>query len=165
MDLYLLRHADAEKPDPHQDDSKRALTAKGEQQSRSVGNALLRLEVSFDAIFTSPYRRAMQTAEIVAGALESDELVEACKPLAPEGNGADLVREIADRKPASVLLVGHEPDMSQFISTLLVGRPNLPLTMKKGGLCKLSIESLNWGACASLEWLVPPEVVAEADEQ
>jgi phosphohistidine phosphatase SixA len=54
------------------------------------------------------------------------------------------------------LLVGHEPDLSALASLLLTGGGGLTITLKKGGLCRLSAERLRVGRCASLEWLVTP---------
>ncbi len=54
------------------------------------------------------------------------------------------------------MLVGHEPYLSTLISLLLSGDGGLQVEMKKGGLCKLSVESLKHGRCAKLEWLLTP---------
>jgi len=53
--------------------------------------------------------------------------------------------------PESVLLVGHEPYLSGLISLLVSGDGSLAVVMKKGGLCKLSTDSLKHGRCAALE--------------
>ena len=57
-----------------------------------------------------------------------------------------------------VLLVGHEPYLSELISILLSGTTNLRIDFKKAGLCKLTVDHLHLGRCASLEWLVAPKV-------
>ena len=59
-------------------------------------------------------------------------------------------------RPARTLLVGHEPYLGRLISTLLTGGPDLTLTLKKGGLCKLTVSRLRYGRCATLEWLLTP---------
>ena len=56
-----------------------------------------------------------------------------------------------------MLLVGHEPYLSGLISLLVSGEATCAVVMKKGGLCKLSIESLKPGRCAALEWLLTPK--------
>ena len=60
----------------------------------------------------------------------------------------------------SVLLVGHEPYLSGLISLLVSGNASFAVVMKKGGLCKLSTESLQPGRCATLEWLLTPKQMA-----
>jgi phosphohistidine phosphatase len=62
--------------------------------------------------------------------------------------------------PESVLLVGHEPFLSGLISLLATGHEGFCVVMKKGGLCKLTIEALRHGRCATLEWLLTPKQMA-----
>jgi phosphohistidine phosphatase len=54
------------------------------------------------------------------------------------------------------MLVGHEPSLSELISTLLSGDGRMAVTMRKGGLCKLLVETPRYGPCATLEWLLTP---------
>ena len=61
--------------------------------------------------------------------------------------------------PDSVMLVGHEPYLSGFISLLCVGGPGLEVKMKKGALCRLEVEHLTCAQCATLEWLLQPRVI------
>jgi phosphohistidine phosphatase SixA len=55
-----------------------------------------------------------------------------------------------------VLLVGHEPYLGKLIALLAAGNTSLEVDFKKGGLCKLEAESLRYGRCAKLVWLLPP---------
>src|ERR1041385_7817682 len=138
MKLYILRHGDAaEHGDPRFKENERPLTPKGIQRTKQLTHALRQMEVSFDAILSSPLVRARQTAEIVArGVKEKVELTDA---LSPSGSMEKLVEHINAIRPAaeSVLLTGHEPYLSGFISLLCVGGPELPLKLKKGALCRL----------------------------
>ncbi|HLX71474.1 MAG TPA: hypothetical protein VKV04_17825, partial [Verrucomicrobiae bacterium] len=61
--------------------------------------------------------------------------------------------------PKSVVLVGHEPYLSGFVSLLCTGAPGLPMVFKKGALCRLQIEVLSVGKCAMLDWLLQPRVI------
>jgi len=157
MDLYILRHAEAEDLGPNcKTDAERRLTAKGEKQSADAAAALRAMEVRFDLILTSPLARARQTAEIVAKSLRLSKRLETTDDLAPDGDPKALVAAINRRADelTSVLLVGHEPWLSQFISQLIAGRPDLHIELKKAGLCKLSVEELRHDRCATLEWLL-----------
>ena len=71
-----------------------------------------------------------------------------------------LVRELNGIRPVpqSVLLVGHEPYLSGFISLLCTGGPGLALAFKKGALCRLDVDLPSCGKCATLEWLLPPRL-------
>jgi phosphohistidine phosphatase len=164
MTLYILRHGLAAEKDPavYPRDSERPLTAKGERKLRDVGGAMKALKLSFDRILSSPYVRARRTAEIVAAILHQRKKLEFGDVLKPSGTSTEVVQflKTLSPAPASVLLVGHEPNLSQLICFLLTGEPLSFVVMKKGGLCKLSIESLQAGRCATLEWLLTPKQMA-----
>jgi phosphohistidine phosphatase len=158
MNLYLLRHGIAVEPGTAgcELDADRPLTAKGERKLHLVADAMEHLEVTFDLILSSPYRRARATAEIVAGVLGLKKALEFTPLLEPGGSSRELIANLKSTRPApeNVLLVGHEPYLSSLVSLLISGETGVPVTMKKGGLCKLSIDSLTHGRCAVLEWLL-----------
>ena len=135
--IWLLRHGDAE--DSPEDDDARRLTEKGERQAEAAGGALAGLEVSLDACLTSPKIRARDTARIVCRELGVgvDE-TEALRggDVNPE-QVAGQVR-IQGSRPATVLLVGHEPDLSHAIEAATGTRVQL----KKGGLAAIEGGSL-----------------------
>lgn len=141
MNLYLLRHGPAgEAGDPrYPHDRDRPLTEEGIEKMRRAAGGMARLELAFDLVITSPYLRAAQTAEIVAQSLSPQPPLETSVALEPGGDPGPLFTSLAARRPEpqSVLLVGHEPFMSDLISQLLTGGPGLPVEMKKGALCKI----------------------------
>jgi len=162
MKLYILRHGDAvEHGDARFEEADRPLTPKGIQRTKLLAHALRQMEVSFDVILTSPLARARETAEIVARGLRLAGKPEFTDNLTPSGSLGKLVEQINLIRPApqSVLLVGHEPYLSGFISLLCVGGPILAVKLKKGALCRLEVETLSSGKCATLEWLLQPRVV------
>ena len=161
MYLYLLRHGIAvESGTPgYENDSERPLVPKGERRLRSVAAAMEKLELSFDLILSSPFLRARQTAEIVAGELPLKKRIEFFEGLVPGGNPKALIHALHELKPApeNVLLVGHEPYLSRLISLLVSGGADAAaVEMKKGGLCKLEAGELRLGQCARLAWLLTP---------
>lgn len=160
MKLYVLRHGDAGERDPsnYTSDAARPLTSKGIKRTRQLANALRQMEITFDTILTSPLIRAHQTAEIVARSLGLEKQLRQVSQLAPNQSLADAVTAIqnAAAKAEAVLIVGHEPSLSRLISLLLTGGSNLPITLKKGGVCRLEINELKPGPCATLEWLLSP---------
>jgi len=121
--LYLFRHGDAE----HEtgDDAARRLTEKGERQARAAGAALAALGEQIDACLTSPKVRATDTARLACESLPGVE-----PEFAPElaGGGFDAPGLAAGR--GNVLLVGHEPDLSNEIARLTGGKVKL----RKGGI-------------------------------
>jgi phosphohistidine phosphatase len=164
MDLYALRHGIAVEPGTpgYENDADRPLTPEGERKLRQIADAVGALELSVDLIFSSPYLRARQTAEIVASALGAHKKLELSDALAPAGSIKKLIELLKRREPSpgSVLLVGHEPYLSGLISLLVSGKESFAVAMKKGGLCKLTTESLKPGRCAVLQWLLTPKQMA-----
>jgi phosphohistidine phosphatase len=161
MNLFILRHGLAVEPSAagFARDSDRALTPKGERKLRRIAEALAELEVDFDWILSSPYVRARQTAEIMADSLHARKKVQLCEHLTPAGSVKKLIELIEQRKPMpeNVLLVGHEPYLSGLVSLLLAGDSEIQMVMKKGGVCKLLLDEIEAGRCATLEWLLTPK--------
>lgn len=158
--LYLLRHGIAAEPGTpgFENDSERPLIPKGKRRLRSAAAAMKKLELSFDLILSSPFLRARQTAEIVAGELKLKKRLQFTDELAPGGGFKALIQKLNELKPApeNILLVGHEPYLSRLISLLVSGGENAAVEMKKGGLCKLEAGELGHGRCAQLAWLLTP---------
>ena len=132
--LWLLRHGDAE-PHGARHDADRRLTAKGEKQARTAGEALARLGLEFAAVYTSPRVRARDTARLAAKALKADPMVH--QPLSA-GFDASKARALlaAQGDDARVLVVGHEPDFSQTVFDFTGGRVDL----KKGGVAAVRVD-------------------------
>jgi len=164
MNLYLLRHGlavDRSKPG-YKKDADRPLTPKGKQRLWRVAEAMEEMDLEFDAIIASPFLRASQTAEIVAEAVELRKKLSTTEHLTPNGNPKLLLEHINQIKPLpkDVLIVGHEPYLSQLIGLLVAGNTNALIDLKKGALCKLEIETLRCGRCATLAWLLSPKQMA-----
>src|SRR5262249_20811032 len=149
MNLYILRHGIAVEPGSpgHTTDADRPLLPKGKRKLGEIAKGMAALDVSFDLILSSPYRRASQTAELIAGSLKPRKEVEFSENLTPGGSPRKLIDQLTHLRPlpGNVLLVGHEPYLSDLISLLISGESGLPITMRKAGLCKLSAEQLSFG--------------------
>lgn len=161
MNLYLLRHGIAVEPGTsgYSKDADRPLTPKGERKLRKIAGAMKALEVEFDRVLFSPYVRARGTAVIIAKELGLEKKLEKCDALTPGGSLRELIDVLNHFKPVpeSVLLVGHEPSMSELAALLISGETTVSITMRKGGLCRLTAETLRPGRCASLKWLLTPK--------
>jgi phosphohistidine phosphatase len=162
MTLYVLRHAIAVDPSEwKKKDSERPLTGKGIRRMRKAAKGMKELGISFDWILTSPYKRAFGTAEIIAKAFKARKKLRELPTLASDGDPAHLLQDLARvyRPDATLLLVGHEPFLSRMIGVLIGARTPLSLDLKKGGLCKLTVDKLFYGRCATLEWWLPPKIL------
>ncbi len=159
MNLYILRHGLAVEPGSRRfaKDADRPLTPKGKRKMGKIARGMQAMELDFDLILSSPYARARQTAELVAA--EFKKKVEFADALKPDGSARRLI-DLLDRlqpRPGNVLLVGHEPYLSELVALLISGDTAVSVVMKKGGLCKLSSDALAASRCAVLEWLLTPK--------
>lgn len=155
MNLYFLRHAIAvPRGTLGYQDEDRPLTAPGKRKMKGIAEGMLQMELGFDRILCSPYLRARQTAEIVSKSFSGE--VELWKSLMPTANARQLIAALVRVPENNVLLVGHEPHLSTFISFLISGNFDSNIELKKGGLCKLSCEAISYGRCATLHWLMAP---------
>jgi phosphohistidine phosphatase len=158
MNLFFLRHAKACPRGPkYRPDSKRPLTREGEKIMREAAAGIQKLDLSFDLILASPYLRALRTAEILAEAYDSKKLF-VTNHLAAEADPREVVAEILENFSTleNIVLVGHEPYLSGLVSVLLTGQAGMKIDFKKAALCKLSVEDLRFGNCATLCWLLTP---------
>ncbi len=164
MNLYLLRHGIAADlgTDGSKRDSERSLTSEGREKLHRITAAMQAMELEFDLILSSPFLRARQTAEIVADALKARKRLSLEDELACGGDLLELAQRLASIRPApdNLLLVGHEPNLSELVSLLCAGDLRLALEFKKGGLCRLEVGQLRPGRCATLAWLLTPKLMA-----
>lgn len=151
MDLFLLRHADAN-TEAASDDARR-LSEKGEAQAKKVARFIEAHELEPDLVLASPVRRAHETAKIVAGHLGAELITvrwAACG-MDPE-TALDELRAYV--KFDRVVLVGHEPDFSLLAALLLGLRDAAHLRIRKASLTFLELTAFAPGA-ARLQWSVP----------
>jgi phosphohistidine phosphatase len=159
MELYFLRHGLAgQHGDPaYKDDSLRPLTLEGRKKVRLAGQGMKTLGLKFDAIASSPFLRAKQTAEIVARVYKVKNIY-LTDNLLPPAPVEKLLKDVRTRFPdaQNILLVGHEPHLSKMVSSLLKCGRMLAIDFKKSGLCCLSVEGPSAGTNAVLNWLLTP---------
>jgi phosphohistidine phosphatase len=163
MRIYLLRHAIAEPRDPRRFpvDSDRPLTSEGTKKMALAARGLRAADARFDVILTSPLTRARQTARIVVPAFRPRPPLRILKPLSP-GGGAGGVFAALTSLPAdaSILLVGHEPDLSHLAGAMLLEpRGDLPIEFKKGGLCRIDFEGVARPGQGRLAFHLTPKIL------
>jgi phosphohistidine phosphatase len=153
MKLILFRHGLAADPAPDQDDASRPLTDEGVRKTAAAARGLATLIDRPDFILTSPRLRAVQTAHLLAKAL--DRRVETLAELGGTAPGR-LVRKIKALEAQTAVLVGHEPMLSTVVQMLCTGRLEEPyVQLKKAG-------------CACVQWPVdaaekPDRAAKESD--
>jgi phosphohistidine phosphatase len=163
MRIYLLRHAIAEPRDPRRYplDSERPLTPAGAKKMQRAARGLRGLDGRFDLVLTSPLVRARQTAAIVAAAYRPRPSLRALRPLSPGGGAGGVFAALASiPADASVLLVGHEPDLSSLAGAMILDpRADLSLEFRKGGLCRIDFEGAARPAQGRLVFHLTPKIL------
>ena len=150
MQLYLLRHADADTPAPT--DEARMLSEKGRAQARRVGKFCRENDILPEVVLTSPLVRAEETARIVAREIECEVVIE---PFLGSGaSPTSLLDGLRAYRFESMMIVGHEPDFSQLAATLLGIPDPVALRIRKASLAGLEVEAFR-PACARLDFLIP----------
>lgn len=142
MQLYFVRHGSAVEPEDWRGaEPERPLTAEGRDELRRVARGLAELGVLSNAIYTSPYARARETAEIIGAALGL-----AATPAAELAPGCDLDSLAALltaasrlRQLESVMVVGHEPDLSEMIGQIIGWNGHARVEMKKASCARVDI--------------------------
>jgi len=157
MDIYFLRHASAGHYHPAGDDDKRPIDKTGEQQSHDVGRALAALGLELDAIISSPLTRALQTAEIAAAELGHKDKILIDGALRPEASYEEFEGLLARyAKKKAILVVGHNPSMTDFLHRILSGDSAEFIDFKKGAVAKVEKDGRQ---PPGLKWLLTPKVV------
>jgi phosphohistidine phosphatase len=150
MELYFLRHGEADWPNWKKDDDERPLTKRGKKEMREVAAFLKRVKARPDLIVTSPLPRASQTAEIAAERLKIKSRED--KLLSPGFRRDDLERLLKKYPEKSLMIVGHEPDFTETISELTGGS----LKLSKAGIVLVELNH-SWRN-GRLLWLIPPKI-------
>jgi phosphohistidine phosphatase len=161
MEIYLLRHGIAEDAKPGEPDSGRALTNEGREKLRRVLRRVRAADVSPTLILSSPYRRAVETADIAAQVLGYKGKVVQIRALTPDGSPGEVWEEIRSRKDEdAILLAGHEPLMGA-IAAYLLDCPGLQVDVKKGSVIRADCDRFAPQPKCVLKWMITPALCVE----
>lgn len=164
MQLYIVRHGIAiDREDPKcPPEAERHLTEEGVEKTKQVAKGAAALGVAGDLFVTSPYVRALQTAEIFADALDySRQRIRRNELLLPGSEPTLLFRELArERQASSVLLFGHAPQLDEVIATALGSKRHLT-ALKKAGVALLELKRIS-PPMGVLVWLATPKMLRRA---
>ncbi|HVN48848.1 MAG TPA: phosphohistidine phosphatase SixA [Bacteroidota bacterium] len=155
MLIYLLRHAVAvQKGEAAYPNDDRPLTEEGVEKMSKSAKGIARVVEEIDVILTSPLSRSAQSAKIAAKALGAESKLQVCRELTPGNSTKNLLSYLAKyKKLQSIMLVGHEQDISSLIVSLL-GTTSTILHLKKGALCCIEVPTISSQRHGSLLWLL-----------
>ncbi len=167
MNIYILRHASAglKRVNPILD-RKRPLDKEGKRHCLQLAHVLNAMKLQFDVVISSPLKRSLQTASLVGTETGYEAKIVQSAALVPDATFAQfqtLLKEFQDFE--NVLLVGHNPNLTAFVGSLLVPAAKLPglapdaglvpVRLRKGSLARLNVTH----GPASLQWLLDPRTV------
>jgi len=156
MELYLLRHGIAE--DNAVTDADRRLTDEGREKVHRVMKRAASAGVSPSLIISSPYKRALETAEIAASELGYKGKILRAGTLTPDSSPPSVWSEIREhRDEASVLLAGHEPLFSSTVAFLL-GSTNQMIDFRKAALVRIDVHGFGSAPQGVLQWMLTPKL-------
>jgi phosphohistidine phosphatase len=158
MEVYFLRHASAgQRKSNTKQDEKRPLDKEGIEQAKLMGQVLAAMGVDLDVIVSSPLERAIQTASLAAEQIGFKQPIVRHDALRPEASFEQfeaLLRTLAGNN--AVMVVGHNPTESEFLSLLVSGsQSENGIELKKGAIAKVEIKQ----KMRSLHWLASPKMV------
>ncbi|HLI78187.1 MAG TPA: histidine phosphatase family protein [Acidobacteriaceae bacterium] len=164
LDVFLMRHASAgtRRVNPKLD-VKRPLDKDGKRLCLQLAQVLSGLRISFDLIVSSPLKRCLQTAQLVGTEMGYEAKILHAQALEPGADFTQFQRLLHEcRSYESVLMVGHNPNMTAFLGQLIAassdgehrgGMANVRL--RKGSLARVTVER----GPAVLKWLLDPRIV------
>ena len=161
MELYLVRHGIAiERTDPKcPEDPERFLTKEGIAKTREVAQGICALGIARSQFLSSPFVRALQTAQIFAEVFgfAKDKILET-EALLPAAEPAAVLAELRKLKRArSVFCFGHAPHLDELLARAL-DLPAPITALKKSGVACLELGSVS-PPSGRLLWMCPPKIL------
>ena len=156
MNVYLMRHANAglRRGNPLLD-GKRGLIKEGKDQCMLMGRVLTALKVQIDVIVSSPLKRALQTAQFVGTEIGYDGRVEISPALGLNADYATFQAMLAQyANYEGVLVVGHNPNIFQFVGRMITGNGGAAIRMRKASIARVDMERHP----PLLRWLIDPRM-------
>ena len=161
MQLYIVRHGIAiDREDPKSPaDPERFLTEEGIDKTKEVAKGVARLGISPDLLISSPYVRAMQTAEIFAAALDYPKpKIRQTDSLLPGSEATLFYKELAkDKQSSTVFCFGHAPQLDDLIAAGLGSKRHVS-ALKKAGIALLELKRVS-PPDGQLVWLATPKLL------
>ena len=158
MIVYFLRHASAGQHvmDPKKDET-RPLDKEGIEQCGYIGRALAAMDTQIDVVISSPLKRATQTASLVANEIGHEGKLQIEDGLRPGSAFADFTKLLTKyQRYDFIMLVGHNPNLSEFLSRLISGGTGRgAVDLKKGAVARVETSRQK----GVLQWCITPKFV------
>lgn len=132
--IVVCRHGHAEIGQRNSSDGDRALTLRGREEVRQTAAFLRNQGWQPTQVWSSPFVRAIQSAELLIQGLSYQGAPTIVRALTPSGTASDLVQALGELPgDGQILLVGHQPLAGTLVGRLLA-KPmaNLPTAAAAG---------------------------------
>lgn len=159
MKFFIIRHGAAAAKADYDVDADRPLTDEGRAQIENLANLLDKIGARPSAILTSPFVRAVETAQILSKSL-ADAPVEQSQRLTNDYAAADVLDLVAERNADEIALVGHAPQLDEVLTLMTVGEEIEAAHLSKGSCACVEFEEGFGRAEGVLQWLVSREIAA-----
>lgn len=164
MKILIVRHAPAKNrlkwAESGGIETQRPLTKKGVKKMQQAVKGLHKMVEHVDVILSSTLERSIHTATLLCEQFGLQG-IQKSSFLEPGVHPQDLLEHLrAYSEDDTVVLVGHEPDLSELTCFLTAGEASKPfLYFRKGGAALLECEGLPFPGRCSLTWFVTREML------
>ena len=155
MNIYLIRHGQAEPTSEQKPHEERELTHQGIAILKASAEMWKNYLTVIDIILSSPLKRAMQTAEIIKEAFDVKINIMQEISLLNGGQTEDLLNLAGSLGLNELALIGHQPDIGIHIS-LMIGANEINSRIPPATIAKISFNSNPGIGKGKLEFLIPP---------
>ncbi len=159
MLVFVIRHAAAATSGSFARDCERPLTNDGIERMKRVAKGLKKIGVEVQSVFSSPFVRARETAEIVAKEIMAKPQVTECAELAGGRGAKEALGFIAKTNAEQIAVVGHEPQLGDLVSLMVAGNSKTIVDMKKASVSCVECEGKAAAGEGILLWHLVPSVV------
>ena len=125
--IYLVRHANAAWPQPGARDFDRKLDERGRAEAHTVADRMAARSFQPDHVICSPAARCVETLNILRDRFDRDPCISFEERLYTDGSDTylELITAHAEKAPASLMIIGHNPMMEETSHALLehAGQP------------------------------------------
>ena len=154
MNIYLIRHGEAEKSSINKKDFDRELTNPGKIKVKNAALAWSHYITPFDYLISSPLVRALQTAEIIAEYFEIKNEIIVDKRISTGGETSSIIEIANSLEAGNIAFVGHQPDFSEHLS-VLISSNGANIDFKKAAIAKIYFPNKVHQSRGILEFLIP----------
>ncbi|MBK5260516.1 MAG: histidine phosphatase family protein [Thermoanaerobaculia bacterium] len=159
--IVLLRHGIAEEKTEEKTDEERSLTSEGHARMKQIAKGIERAFPKAQVIYSSPLLRAVQTALWVSKGYRSRIKVNTSDALIPGATPEEFSEFLSTLKERRIIIVGHEPNLTDNVMELIGAGAGQPVELKKGGCYGVRLRTEGGGM---LEWLLSPRILRKLTE-